>query len=283
MTLETYAGPRVPALLAQAQAELGSNAIVVNVHRTKLPNGLAHFELTAADEASALALVSGPTPRPAESVVDPEPLPGQRAVPQVIALVGPTGSGKTMTIAKLALNQSAFGGRKVGLLSLDTHRAGGADQLLEYSSAAGIRMERAFQQKDLAKAKRRLRKCEVILVDTPGRGPAKTHEASAVTEMLKELAPHEVHLVLPEGMMPQHAERILAEYRWRGITHLLATKLDEYPGERTVEALAREHNLPVRWVCTGQDVPNNLVTVSQESAPETISLDGIVLRGASAA
>lgn len=283
MTLETYAGPRVPALLAQAQAELGSNAIVVNVHRTKLPNGLAYFELTAADEASALALVSSPTPRPAELVSRPVPLEEQRAVPQVIALVGPTGSGKTMTVAKLALNATVFGDRKVGILSLDTHRAGGADQLQEYSSAAGIRMERVFRLKDLAKAKRRLRKCEVILVDTPGRGPAKHQEASAVSEMLKELAPHEVHLVLPEGMMPQHAERILAEYKWRGVTHLLGTKLDEFPGERTVEALAREQDIPVRWVCTGQSVPDDLVTVTQQDAPERIALDGYALRSTSAA
>jgi flagellar biosynthesis protein FlhF len=207
----------------------------------------------------------------------------QRAVQQVIALVGPTGSGKTTTIAKLALNRAAFGDRKVGLLSLDTHRAGGADQLKEYSNAAGIRLERVFRLKDLAKAKRRLRKCEVVLVDTPGRGPAKNEEAAAVLEMLRELAPHEIHLVLPEGMMPQHAERILADYKWRGVTHLLGTKLDEYPGERTVEALARDHDIPVRWVCTGQEVPGDLTTASELSSPTTGTSDDAPLRGVSVA
>jgi len=283
MKLETYTGPRVPALLAQAQAELGSNAIVVHVHRRRLPNGFAYFELTAADEASALALVSTPTPRPVESASEPAPVVEQRAVQQVIALVGPTGSGKTTTVAKLALNRAAFGNRKVGLLSLDTHRAGGADQLKEYSSAAGIRLERVFQLKDLAKAKRRLRKCEVVLVDTPGRGPAKHEEASVVLEMLRELAPHEIHLVLPEGMMSQHAERILGDYKWRGVTHLLATKLDEYPGERNVEALARAHDTPVRWVCAGQEVPGDLTSASGGASSTTASLDDALRRDVSAA
>jgi len=255
----------------------------VNVNRTRLPNGLARFELTAADEASALALVSTPAPRPVEAATEPHPLIEQRSVQQVIALVGPTGSGKTMTIAKLALNPMAFGTQKVGLLTLDTHRAGGADQLKEYANAAGIRMERVFQLKDLAKAKRRLRKCDVILVDTPGRGPAKNQEAAAVMELLKGIDPQQVHLVLPEGMMTEHAARIIAEYKWRGVTHLLATKLDEYPGERTVEALARDNDLPVRWVCFGQDVPNDIVTLSQQVAPDSITLDGILLHGATAA
>ncbi len=50
MTLEIFSGTRVPVLLARAQAELGSNAIVVNIHRSRLPNGMSHFELTATDE-----------------------------------------------------------------------------------------------------------------------------------------------------------------------------------------------------------------------------------------
>jgi flagellar biosynthesis protein FlhF len=216
-------------------------------------------------------------------VSEPEQLEEKRALPLVIALVGPTGAGKTMTAAKLALNKAAYGGRKVGLLSLDTHRAGGADQLKEYASAAGIRLERVFRMKDLAKAKRRLRKCEVIIVDTPGRGPARHHEASSVSEMLKALTPHEVHLVLPEGMMPKFAERIFNEYKWRGVTHLLATKLDEFPDESSVEALARERDLPVRWLCNGQDVPNDLILVPEQLSPELLTQDGTVLRGTSAA
>jgi flagellar biosynthesis protein FlhF len=137
--------------------------------------------------------------------------------------------------------------------------------------------------KDLAKAKRRLRKREVILVDTPGRGPAKRQESSVVSDMMKELAPHEIHLVLPEGMRQEHAERILDEYKWRGVTHLLATKLDEYRGERTVEDLARKHGMPVRWICNGQDVPGDLVAVSERASVGAIALDEAVLRNADAA
>jgi flagellar biosynthesis protein FlhF len=262
MSLETYAGPRVAPLLARAQANLGSNAIVVDVHRARLPNGLTYFELTAADEATALALVSGLSTSPTVSTGDSAVREAERAVPRVIALVGPTGSGKTTTIAKLATNESAFGGRRVGLLNLDTHRTGGMAQLWEHARAARIRMESAFSLGDIPKVKRRLRKCEVILVDTPGRGPAKQSDMAAVTEMLRELAPHEVHLVLPEGLHPQRARAVIAEYARRGVTHLLGTKLDECTGERCVQDLATEYELPMRWLSTGQNVPTDLVTVS---------------------
>ena len=283
MTLEIYAGPRVPNLLARAQAELGSNAIVVKVHRSRLPNGIAQFELTAADEASAMALVSGGETRPKESPTDPAPVEQQRKGPRVIALVGPTGSGKTTTISKLALNQTAFGGKKVGLLNLDTHRAGSAEQLAMCSRVARIRMETVSRLKDLRRAMRRLRKCEVILVDTPGRGPARHQDAAAVTEILQELSPHEIHLVLSEGMRDHHAKRIVSEYELRGVTHLLGTKLDEFPGERLVEALANQHGLAVRWLSTGQDIPNDLLTVSErtwtDDATESVTAD----RGVTAA
>jgi flagellar biosynthesis GTPase FlhF len=83
--------------------------------------------------------------------------------------------------------------------------------------------------------------------------------------------------------MPQHAERMLADYKWRGRTHLLATKLDEYPGERTIETLAREHDIPIRWVCTGQAVPGDVVAISEQSSSSMATLDDALLRGVSAA
>lgn len=283
MTLEVYAGTRVPALLARAQAELGGNAIVVNIHRSRLPNGMSHFELTAADDVSAVALVSGGETDRKEYRHDPRRLEEPRNGPRIIAMVGPTGSGKTTTLAKLALNPMAFGGRKVGILSLDTHRAGSVEQLAFFSRAAGIRMETVFQPKEVGRAMRRLRKCEIILVDTPGRGPAKQRDTAAVAAILHELPHHEVHLVLPEGMRSFHAKRLIAEYEWLGVTHLLGTKLDEYPGERRVEALAREKGLPVRWMSMGQDVPNDLMTVNEGFACESETDRGTTHQGATAA
>lgn len=284
MTTEIYEGTRVSALLARAQAELGSNAIVVNIHRSRLPNGVAHFALTAADEFSAMALVSGGAGmQPQESRRVPELPENKRTGPLVIALVGPTGSGKTTTIAKLALNPIAFGGKRVGLLSLDTYRTAGAEQLAIYARTAGIRMERVFCVKDVRRALWRLRKCEVVLVDTPGRGPAKHLDTSAAAQILEVLSPHELHLVLPEGLKYRHAKRMVAEYGPRGVTHLLSTKLDEYPGEHRIEALANEHGLAMRWQTAGQDIPNDILAVS-ESISMGVGLErGPLRRGISAA
>jgi flagellar biosynthesis GTPase FlhF len=84
--------------------------------------------------------------------------------------------------------------------------------------------------------------------------------------MLSELAPHEVHLVLSQGTGRRHGKRLIAEYESRRVTHLLGTKLDEFPGERCVEQLAIEHGLSVRWLSAGQDVPRDISVVSERQS-----------------
>lgn len=283
MKLEIYAGPRVAPLLARAQAELGDNAVVVNVHRSRLPNGLTHFQLTAADDAAALALVSGTHTSPVTERGNPAAVLQEKTGPRVIALVGPTGSGKTTAIAKLATNPQAFLGRKVGLLSLDTHRPGGLDQLREYARAARLRVEAAFDVGDLQRIRRRLGKCETILVDTPGRSPTRHVETAAVNEMLLDLAPDEVHLVIPAGLSRRYAAEVMARPEFRTVTHVLLTKLDEYPGDRVMQQLASERGLGIRWHSTGQGVPQDLMLVSPLPVAEGIARSGTMPRRATAA
>jgi flagellar biosynthesis protein FlhF len=178
--------------------------------------------------------------------------------PHVVALVGPTGAGKTTTIAKLANHPQAFGGKRVGMLCLDTYRIGGVEQSRQYAELARLPFEVVWEPRDIARAMRRLRDCAVVLVDTPGRGPRAANDLRETQERLLEIAPDETHLVLPAGLQRSLARRVVSAHLPLGVTHLLPTKIDEYPDERGLFELARQFALPMRWLADGQEVPRDL-------------------------
>jgi flagellar biosynthesis GTPase FlhF len=261
--LKTYRGSAAGLLLARAQAELGPEAVVI---RTEQKDGA--IELVAADPetAEAVARLMAGAPRPTGAT----PLlahPGKAASPakpveppapdrrDVIAVAGPTGAGKTTAVAKLAGHPRLWGGRRVGLVGLDTYRVGAVEQLAAYAAALSQPVEIVYEAADIPRALRRLERCEVLLVDCPGRGPRAQRDADAVRDLLARLGAHEVHLALPAGMQREIAARLIEHHTARGATHLLATKVDEVPEDWTLFDLAAERGLPMRWLSDGLRVP----------------------------
>ncbi|HRP08177.1 MAG TPA: hypothetical protein PLL69_06775 [Gemmatimonadales bacterium] len=176
----------------------------------------------------------------------------------MIALVGPTGAGKTTTIAKLATNALAYGRGRVGLLGLDTYRVGAVEQLETYAQLADLPCEIVYESGDIDRGLRRLVECDVILVDTPGRGPRQGEDLETVREWVERIAPDEVHLALPASMMPHVLRRTMHQFRIFGVTHMLCTKFDECPVDsRVFDVVAREGR-PMRWYTDGQNVPGDL-------------------------
>lgn len=182
----------------------------------------------------------------------------RRPRPTVIALVGPTGAGKTTTLPKLTHNIAAFAGRSVGFLNLDTFRVGAVEQTKHWAELARVPSETVWERSEIARALRRLRDREVVLVDTPGRGPRAASDLSEVHARLLEIVPDEVHLVVPAGMQSAVVRRTFTNYLPLGVTHVLATKLDECPEERAVFEAATQFGLPMRWLADGQEVPADL-------------------------
>jgi flagellar biosynthesis protein FlhF len=144
------------------------------------------------------------------------------------------------------------------MLCLDTYRIGGVEQSRQYAELARLPFEVVWEAKDISRAMRRLRDCAVVLVDTPGRGPRATGDLRETQERLLEIAPDEVHLVLPAGLQRSLARAVVSAHLPLGVTHLLPTKLDEYPDERGLFELARQFALPMRWLADGQEVPRDL-------------------------
>jgi flagellar biosynthesis protein FlhF len=266
--LKTYRGPAVAALLAQARADFGADALVLRVNERRTDAGELHIELVAGDQASIAQARRGeqaPRERPATPLVATGPVnesvaaaPARRGRVDILAFVGPTGAGKTTAVAKLASHPQVFGGRKVGLLCLDTYRVGAVEQLAHYAELGHRPVEMAYDVADLDRCHKGLADCDVILVDCPGRGPRSQGDSDAVRDLLRRIGPVETHLVLPVGLQPALARRTIEEHRARGATHLMPSKVDEYPDDWALFDLAIAMAMPMRWIGEGQRVPQDL-------------------------
>lgn len=251
MNIQTFRGRDIKTVTAAVGEAFGPDAVIV---RTSVVRGNpSRVEVTAAPAADIDRL---------RRRLDPTPVRAASAEgtdrPLVLALVGPTGSGKTTTLAKLAVNPAAFGGSKVGLLTIDTFRTGGLEQLESYARVTGLPLEIVYSTHELPAAMQRLATCDVVLVDTPGRSPKNAEHNAAWMSLLNEIRPDEVHLVIPAPMRSDVAVAALDAYDAVGVTNLLITKLDEVPADAGVADLAIEMRLTSRWVTDGQEIPADL-------------------------
>lgn len=308
MSLEVFTGNSVPALLQLARERLGADACVIQVRRrdrgyeliasdkqmpapgiteaktrvVPVPVAAPDFgavPASAPDFGSVLRQESRrSTPRTfmLESGRGHRDAPAETVAavrhPRIVALVGPTGAGKTTTIAKLATNPEAFGGKNVGLLGLDTYRVGAVEQLQTYAELAGVPCEVVYADADLRRALDRLGDCDVILVDTPGRGPRQIEDSRTLRRWLERIQPDEVHLVLPAGRMPQVTRGTIDLFLGLGVTHAIATKLDEAPPEDRLFDVCAERGIAMRWLTDGQDVPADLHPAAEELGAAKVRL-----------
>lgn len=262
MKAETFVGPNIPQLMAEARAKVGADAVLLSVRR--LGDLRSSYELIAAPPDAPAAEARRPRvrqePRLAEPIADL--LDGARRTrPLIVALVGPTGAGKTTTIAKLIQHPYGFSGRSVGMICLDTFRVGAVEESRIYARLFRVPLAIVHEPWQVFRVLARMKGRQAILVDTPGRGPGETEDLAAVQAQLRLLRPDEVHLTLPAGLSPQRARRAVRQFRECGVTHLLPTKLDE-ERDSTSFTLAAENDFAMRWLTDGQDMRQDLHLVS---------------------
>lgn len=186
------------------------------------------------------------------------PITAVRGRPRLVALVGPTGVGKTTTIAKLAANFRLRDNRRVGLITVDTYRIAAVEQLRTYADIIDLPMQVVASVGDLREALRGMADLDVILMDTAGRSPTDDVKLQELATTLEEAKPDEVHLALSStstaAVLAQTAERFAAVRT----TALILTKLDESPGLGHLLPLLRTAGLPLSYVTNGQNVPDDI-------------------------
>lgn len=189
---------------------------------------------------------------------------------QIVALVGPTGVGKTTTLAKLAAGFQFDQGIQVGMITLDTFRMGAVDQLQKYADLLGASCEVVSAPDQMAPAIYRLRHCPLILIDTAGRSPRDQSQLKALNDFLQAAEPTQTHLVLSAASSPAHAELAMEQFRQLGPTHLLLTKLDEALCLGSWYGPLAAGQWPLSYLTTGQRVPEDIVTANSRRVASLI-------------
>lgn len=187
--------------------------------------------------------------------------PGRR---RIVALVGPTGVGKTTTIAKLAASFRLRDRLRVGLITLDTYRVAAVEQLRTYAELIDVPMHVVTSPREMPAALDELTDMDLVLIDTAGRSPGDDLRIQELRSFLQAARADEVHLVasLTTGL-PNFALTV-ERFSRVGPTALLLTKLDEAAGPGAVVSAAWEADLPLSYITTGQDVPDDIETAESE-------------------
>ena len=182
----------------------------------------------------------------------------------IMAVVGPTGAGKTTTIAKLAARWCMrHGVAELALVSTDSYRIGARDQLQAYARMLGAPMHVASGAKDLARVLERLKSKKLILIDTAGMGPRDPRLAEQLAALQLGAPGARILLALPAQGESHSLEEIVQAYAPSNPVACILTKVDEAASLGAVISTTVRHRLKIAYVCDGQRVPEDLHAAHQ--------------------
>jgi flagellar biosynthesis protein FlhF len=192
--------------------------------------------------------------------------PGDR---RVVALVGPTGVGKTTTVAKLAAGFRIEARRRVGLLTIDTFRIAAVQQLKAYAEIMDLPMEVVEKPEQMQPALDQLGDVDLVLIDTAGRSPKSDARIDQLVELLRSAQPDETHLVLSATSSAATVQLAIEGFAPIRPTAAILTKLDETPHTASVLSSVVASNqfdgVPLSYTTNGQQVPDDIATAEAET------------------
>jgi flagellar biosynthesis protein FlhF len=185
----------------------------------------------------------------------------------IMAVVGPTGAGKTTTIAKLAARWCMrHGAADLALVSTDGYRIGAREQLMTYARILGAPMHAANSGRELARVLERLKSKKLILIDTAGMGPRDVRLSEQLAALQLGASRARVLLALPAQGEGHALDEIVEAFAPLTPVACILTKVDEAPSLGAVLSTALRHRLKIAYVCDGQRVPEDLHAAHQKRA-----------------
>jgi len=188
--------------------------------------------------------------------------------PKVMMMVGPTGVGKTTTLAKLAARYSYMLDRdyRVALINLDTWRAGAYEQLDNFAKILHLEHRQARDEAEFSRYLDELADYDLVLVDTAGISPYDTERLIRTVEFLKSVRDREIstNLVISATAKYEDIREIYEHFSFINIESVIVTKFDETRRVGDLIAFLTEMRLPVSYLSTGQRVPDDLIPADRE-------------------
>jgi flagellar biosynthesis protein FlhF len=189
---------------------------------------------------------------------------------RIQVLIGPTGVGKTTTIAKLASLYTLYKSRKVGLITVDTYRIGAVEQLRTYAEILGVQFEVVLSSNDMANAIKKMEDCEMIFVDTTGRNSKNMMQVSETRKFVEELNADKIHLVVSMTTKQKDIKSIIENYRIINYNSMIFTKIDETDTWGSILTALYYGRVPVSYACSGQNVPDDIEEARKEHLAKLI-------------
>jgi flagellar biosynthesis protein FlhF len=200
----------------------------------------------------------------------------EREIPKgskkIMMLVGPTGVGKTTTLAKLAARFSFIEHNyKVGIITLDTYRIGALEQLFQYAKMMKLPIEDVVDTFDFQKALDTLSYCDLILIDTVGSSQFDREKLEKISQFLHASDRSiDVNLVVSASTKLEDLRDIYENFAFLNLDTLIVTKFDETKGFGNIFSLVTEASLPLSYFSVGQEVPDDIMPASSDFLVECI-------------
>lgn len=180
-------------------------------------------------------------------------------LPQIVFFIGPTGVGKTTTIAKLTAEYVINQGKKVVLFTSDTYRIAAIDQLRTYADILGVEIEIIYEANELLEYIEKWNGVDHIFIDTAGRSHKNMEQIEDIKELLQTIQEKQVFLVLNANTSCKDLKNIIATYEEvYPEFELIITKLDETDEIGNVVNIAYYANKPILYLTHGQNVPADI-------------------------
>ncbi|MBA2937820.1 flagellar biosynthesis protein FlhF [Paenibacillus sp. CGMCC 1.16610] len=251
----------LPEPLQKLEQRLSDQEVDPKLIRQIMDETVADFQLAdePVTEESALQLVKAKLGQVFQSDHGKKISPNTR----VVHFVGPTGVGKTTTIAKLAAEQVLKYQRKVGFITSDTYRIAAIEQLKTYATILNVPLEVVFSPQDLVKAFQNLEDCDVIFMDTAGRNFRNEMYVSELNSLLKTQGSSETILVLSLTTKYRDMRAITNNFNKFKLDKVIFTKMDETDSYGAIVNIVHEFSLQISYVTNGQSVPDDITELDE--------------------
>ena len=178
---------------------------------------------------------------------------------KINVMIGPTGVGKTTTIAKIAAREYLMNKKKVGLITMDTYRIGAVEQLKTYANILEIPFEVVNKPSEMSEKINKLYYCDIILIDTLGTSPKNENKLEEIGEYFQDISEEmNTYLVISSSTGREMTLSILEKYEKLNYDALILTKIDEGNVLTNFWSIIENNLKPVQFLCNGQDVPDDI-------------------------